>query len=91
MKQLKNRLAEHVSIKSRKEDRRLTQRVIAEEAGLSQPTVGLYMRNEVTRTNMEVIAKFCLWLNIHPSQFFTWVETEDDDQKEENTLLAISA
>ncbi len=89
--QIKNRFAEHVAVKARKENRRITHRDIVKETTISKATVGNYLRNEVQRPDLIVVATFCSWLGISPSDFWTWNQEGADEPKDVNAPLLASA
>lgn len=47
----------------------LTQRDIADEAGLSQTVISLYMRGNILGAKYEVVMKFLKWLGVSPNDF----------------------
>lgn len=69
-----NRLDELIAIKERNEGRRLPNRVIIEETGLSESTLWTWRRNVVTRYDANVIAVLCQWLPCELADLFTVVE-----------------
>ena len=87
-KQIQNRFAEHLAIKERQEKRRITHRDIVKETNISKSTVGSYLRNEVQRPDLEVVAILCDYLGITVWDFFTEVEGADEPKQLEAPLLA---
>lgn len=47
----------------------LTQRDIADEAGLSQTVISLYMRGNILGAKYEVVMRFLRWLGVSPNDF----------------------
>lgn len=93
-KRIVNRFDELLKVRERRENRRIYMSEIANKTDLAVNTVRDYLRNEVRRPDLITVAKICVWLGIHPSEFFTWVESEsqeDDDSKELNALVPLSA
>lgn len=48
---------------------KFTQRDIADEAGLSQTVISLYMRGSILGAKYEVVMKFLKWLGVSPNDF----------------------
>jgi DNA-binding Xre family transcriptional regulator len=58
---LRNRLLLLVTERERATGRRITQKEIARRAGVSEPVIGHWMRNEVRRYDADVIEKLCAY------------------------------
>lgn len=81
---VKNRIAEHLAIKARRDGvAHITQQEIMAATGLPQQTVSTHIRNLVSRVEFRVIAIWCEYLDITPDQFLTWVAVEDDSEEED--------
>jgi putative transcriptional regulator len=56
---LRNRFFQLLSEKECRENRRITQREIAESIGVSLQTIGRWMHNDVTKFEAGIIEKLC--------------------------------
>jgi DNA-binding Xre family transcriptional regulator len=56
---LRNRFLVLLHEKERKLDRRITQKEIAQETGISAHTIGSWVRNEVTKFEAPILARLC--------------------------------
>jgi transcriptional regulator with XRE-family HTH domain len=79
-KQIKNRFAEYLAIKIREEKRSITHADISTETGIAKATVGSYLRNDVQRPDLRVVATICHWLGIAPGDFWVWSVDEDGEE-----------
>ena len=79
-KVMRNRLSEHLAIKARREDRKISHRDIVKETGVAKATVALYLQNKATRYSARVVTIFCEYLGIRPEDFFTWDDIEGTDE-----------
>jgi len=79
---LQNRLKELMAEKGRRERRKITQTLAAEETGLSRYTIDHWARNEVTRMDYETVAILCTYLNCQPGDLLVLV-----DEGQHNTPL----
>lgn len=78
-KMIVNRFRELLAIKERHEKRKLSQRTVAEETGLSKSTVDRYARNEITRYDEDVVLTLCQYLGCQPGDLLVIEEVEGDD------------
>ena len=63
MKQLViTRFHELVALKERREERKITQSIAAEETGLSMGTIHRWMHNRVDRFESDTLVVLCNWL-----------------------------
>lgn len=86
---IRNRYQELLSVKERREQRKITQRIAAKEIGVTTVTIGRYARNEVERYDEEVILAMCNYLGCSLSEFLVIEEIEDGEESPENeTALA---
>ncbi len=60
---LKNRMLILVTEKERHLGRRITQKEIAQDIGVSEPLVGRWMKNQVKQYDSEVLEKLCTYFN----------------------------
>ncbi len=63
---IKNRVAELMSKKARREGRKINQKIVAAETGIDYQTVGRWYRNEVTRWDNDMIFT---WMNYFDCTF----------------------
>ena len=87
---IENRFAELHKKKEREEQRRITHKDISDETGLAKATIGMYMRNQVQRTDLRVVAVLCNWLNIGVGDFFVLVRS-NNGQKISDADTAMNA
>ena len=80
-KVLRNRLAEEIAKKERRENRTITNTIAAEETGLNINTIGDWRANRVTAYKSETIRILCEWLGCDVSDLFVFEEIEDEYQK----------
>lgn len=85
-----NRFQELLAVKGRHEGRRISQRIAAEEMGLTQVTVGRYARNEVSRYDEPIVLAMCNYLGCTVGDFLVIEEIEGDSSPEGNTALALA-
>jgi len=72
-----NRFYELLAVKGRREGRRITQRVAAEEIGITTVTIGRYARNEVERYDEAVILAMCNYLGCSVGEFLVIEEVDE--------------
>ncbi len=78
-KKLSNRVAELVAIKARRENRTINKTTIGNELGLSKRTVDLWMANQVTRFDDDILLKWSEYLSCGIGDLFVVEEVESDD------------
>lgn len=95
---LMNRLAEHIAIAERRENRRISNRQIAQDTGIAKTTVDAYVRNDREQFDRRVVLKICDYLGIDPvKDFFVIVEVEvetagdEESPEQKNPLPPIPA
>ena len=90
-RRLLNRLAEHIAYIERRESRKLSNRQIAEDTGLSRTTVDAYINNDRIQYDINNVLKLCDYLSINPETDF-WVVEEvkvtPDNEGQRKTPLA---
>lgn len=74
--ELQNRMVELVKAKEDREDRKWSQRNIAEATGIAKSTIMRYMTNKITQYDAEILEKLLQFLDATPNQFFGF---EDDE------------
>ena len=67
---IKLRIKELLAVKERRENRKITMRVIAEETGLARNTVMGYINNTVTRLDIPILQIWRDYLGVHTSDLF---------------------
>lgn len=65
-KVVRNRFAELLASKGRRESRRITQQAAADETGLSVTTINRYVLNKVERYESDTILTLCQYLDCSP-------------------------
>lgn len=93
-KVVKNRVAELVAIKARREARRISHRDLANETGLSRSSIQYWMANSVTRFDAHQIVTLCDYFGVGVDELLV-VEDElptsgQDDAGQNETLLAVA-
>ena len=88
MPEIKNRFAEHLAIKERRDGRSYSRKEIEEIVKISRTSIDNMMNNQTQRYDMKVVAKVCQWLGIDVTQFFV---QEDDESKQLGALLPATA
>ena len=88
VRRIKNRLFELIRQKELKENRRITQKEIAEFAGITEHTVMHWVRNQTTRYDTIVLERVCDFFDCELSDLLyfevTWEDIpEDPDQMED--------
>lgn len=78
-----NRLTELMAMKGRKEGRRISQRLVAEETGIDKMTVGRYARNEVGRFDEHVIIALCVYFQCDIGDLLVFEEVPDNNEAPE--------
>ena len=76
---VRNRLAEEVAKKERRENRLITNTIAAAETGLNINTIGDWMANRVTAYKAETIRILCEWLPCEPQDLFVFEEVDEED------------
>ena len=82
-KKLSNRVAELVAIKARRESRTINKTTIGLELGLARRTVDLWMANQVTRFDDDILLKWSEYLSCGIGDLFIIEEIEADDSDPE--------
>ncbi|MBI5929057.1 MAG: helix-turn-helix domain-containing protein [Chloroflexi bacterium] len=77
---LRNRVAELVAIKARRENRTIYKTTITDETGLSKRTVDMWMANQVTRFDDNVLLTWSDYLGCGIGDLFI-IEYEDPETK----------
>lgn len=92
IQRIRNRYQELLSIKERREGRRITQRVAAEEIGVTTVTIGRYARNEVERYDESTILAMCKYLGCTLAEFLVIEEVDGPGEQspEHETALAMA-
>lgn len=67
---IKNRVAELIAIKSRREGRSIRKTTIAEETGLNRGTIDTWLANDVTRYDADVMLVWCNYLDCGVADLF---------------------
>jgi len=86
-KKTKNRFAELLAKKARREERRISPINVIEETNLGKPTIYSWYNNTVTRFDQRIIDALCEYLNCDVGDLLTREESSDDT--EESPLPAI--
>ncbi len=88
-KKLSNRVAELVAIKARRENRTINKTTIGNELGLSKRTVDLWMANQVTRFDDDILLKWSEYLSCGIGDLFIVEEVESkvDEDPESKAYL----
>jgi DNA-binding Xre family transcriptional regulator len=73
------RFSELVAQKRRRERRRISYRMIAEETGMSISSVKNWGKGQLERFDGPQIAAFCRYLNCTPNDLFVLIYDDDDD------------
>lgn len=82
MSKVVNRLDELLARKGRKEHRRISKRVMAEETGLSESSLKLWGRNAIQRFDSTHIAVICQYLECGVADLLVIVEEDDEAETE---------
>ncbi len=83
-----NNFKEIATQKFNRENKRFSISKISEQTGLNRRTVTAYLRNEVTRSNTDVVFKLCEWANCTLEEFWRdEFQEKDDNSPEYRTLL----
>jgi transcriptional regulator with XRE-family HTH domain len=80
---VKNRVAELVAQKSRREGRKITQDDIFTETGLGRSTIYEWMANKVTRFDGKVLMAWCDYLNCGISDILVREEVVNPEHPEQ--------
>jgi transcriptional regulator with XRE-family HTH domain len=92
VKVVNNRLAELIEIKARREGRKLTQRIIADEAGVALGSVSRWMQNRIDHYHTDAILAFCTFLDCEIGELLVIEESpEGEDTPEIKTPLSAVA
>jgi transcriptional regulator with XRE-family HTH domain len=81
-RKLLNRLAEHIAYIERRTGRKISNRQIVRDTGLSRATVDGYINNDRQQYDSQNVLKICEYLGIDPVTEF-WVIEEVDAQGDE--------
>lgn len=73
---IRNRVAELVAIKSRREGRPIRKTTIAEETGLNRGTIDTWLANQVTRYDADVMLVWCNYLDCSVADLFVMEDTD---------------
>lgn len=76
---IRNRFLELLAIKSRTEGRRISQREVADDAGVSLSTISSYATQKVTRYDADVIAALCNYFDCQPGDLLI-AQLENDEK-----------
>lgn len=90
IQRIRNRYQELLSIKERREGRRITQRVAAEEIGVTTVTIGRYARNEVERYDESTILAMCKYLGCTLGEFLVIEEVEESGEQSPENEAALA-
>ncbi len=84
---LRNRVQELIAIKSRNEDRkkRLSNRQVAIETGLSKVTVDKYVNNQIIQYDANVLEVFADYFNCDIDELLVFKEVENQDSPKAQT------
>lgn len=82
---IRNRVAELVAIKARREGRTIRKMTLVEETGLNRGTVDTWLANEVTRYDADVMLAWCNYLDCAIADLFV---VEEVDSPETQTISA---
>lgn len=81
-KRLLNRLAEHIAYIERREGRKISNRQIARDTGLSRSTVDGYINNDRAQYDAQNVLTICEYLGIDPvTEFWVIEEVEAGDSE----------
>lgn len=88
---IRNRYQELLAVKERREGRKITQRIAAEEIGITTVTIGRYARNEVERYDEAVILAMCNYLGCTLGEFLVIEEVNESgaESPENEAALAL--
>ena len=85
-----NRLDELLARKGRKEGRRISKRVMAEETGLGEGSLKLWGRNAVQKYDGVYIAVICRYLECGVDELLMIVEDDDEEEAETKAALLVA-
>ena len=63
MARFKTNIEQLMREKSARERRKITQEIVAEETGLSLPTISRWVRSEVARIELDTVQKLCKYFD----------------------------
>jgi len=76
---LVNRFKELLAVKERREKRKISQREVARETGLTKRTVDSYAKNSLTRYDAPIVLKLCNYLGCTPGDLLVIEEVEESN------------
>jgi Cro/C1-type HTH DNA-binding domain len=78
---VRNRVAELVAIKGRRENRLIPVKVLTEETGLARGTVETWLANDVNRFDGDVMLTWCAYLGCEIADLFVVEAVESPEKK----------